>query len=476
MRKTKIIATIGPSTRSREDLKRLFEAGCNVVRVNMSHSSQDEAAAVIADVRTLSDSVGVLLDTRGPEVRTTVVEAPVRLEAGAQVALRGEDGTTTAECVRVSYRGLPRVLDEGTTILLADGQIELEVELIEPDQLRCRVVRGGTLGSKKGVNIPGVKLPMPFLSEQDMSDIAFACRQGVDFIAASFVGDAEDVMKIRRLIQREGGTPQIISKVESRYAVKNLSEIVQVSDGVMVARGDLGVEIPAEEVPVVQKQIIETCRSSGRTVIVATEMLESMITNPRPTRAETSDVANAIFEGTDAVMLSGETSVGKFPFDAVSTMGRIARIAESEVARRAGRLPGGARANEASELICKGAWLAARELNIRAILVPTSSGRTARRMSRYRPRVPILATTPDQAVARQLSLSYGVFALPTRHYGRVENMIRRSCQQMVEAGLLERDDMVAVVAGVPVGRTGSTNLLTLQQVAAILGDRESREA
>ncbi|MCA9547745.1 MAG: pyruvate kinase [Myxococcales bacterium] len=476
MRKTKIIATIGPSTRSREDLKRLFEAGCNVVRVNMSHSSQDEAAAVIADVRTLSDSVGVLLDTRGPEVRTTVVEAPVRLEAGAQVALRGEDGTTTAECVRVSYRGLPRVLDEGTTILLADGQIELEVELIEPDQLRCRVVRGGTLGSKKGVNIPGVKLPMPFLSEQDMSDIAFACRQGVDFIAASFVGDAEDVMKIRRLIQREGGTPQIISKVESRYAVKNLSEIVQVSDGVMVARGDLGVEIPAEEVPVVQKQIIETCRSSGRTVIVATEMLESMITNPRPTRAETSDAANAIFEGTDAVMLSGETSVGKFPFDAVSTMGRIARIAESEVARRAGRLPGGARANEASELICKGAWLAARELNIRAILVPTSSGRTARRMSRYRPRVPILATTPDQAVARQLSLSYGVFALPTRHYGRVENMIRRSCQQMVEAGLLERDDMVAVVAGVPVGRTGSTNLLTLQQVAAILGDRESREA
>jgi pyruvate kinase len=475
VRKTKIIATIGPATRPKAQLERLFEAGCNIARINMSHSDQDAAASAIADVRMVSEQVAVLIDTRGPEVRTTEVDEPFRLDEGMTVGLTGEPGKTTVDAVRVSYRGLARVLDEGAVVLLADGQIELEVTAVLPDRLQCVVLRGGLLSSKKGVNIPGVKLPMPFLSEQDMSDIAFACRQGADFIAASFVGDAEDVMKIRRLIQREGGHQAIVSKIESRYAVKNLGEIIQVSDGVMVARGDLGVEIPAEEVPVVQKQIIDACRAAGKPVIVATEMLESMIHNPRPTRAETSDVANAIFEGTDAVMLSGETSVGKYPIEAVATMGRIARIAEAEVARRQRGLPGGAKAREISELICKGAWLAAQELSIRAILVPTSSGRTARRMSRYRPRVPILVTTPDIAVARKLALSYGVFALPTRHYGRMENMIRRSCQQMVEAGMLETDDLIAVVAGVPVGRSGTTNLLTLQPVTALMLGRERRE-
>lgn len=476
MRKTKIIATIGPATRSRAQLTRLMAAGCNVIRVNMSHSSQEEAASLIADVRMLSDQVAILLDTKGPEVRTTFAESPITLTAGDEVMVRGEEGNTVPGTIRVTYKALPRVLDQGTAVLLADGQIELEVVGIEPDQLRCKVIRGGVLGSKKGVNIPGVKLPMPFLSEQDMSDIAFACRQQVDFIACSFVGDAEDLMKVRRLCQREGGNPALISKVESRYGVKNLGEIVQVSDGVMVARGDLGVEIPAEEVPVVQKQIIEACLGAGKTVIVATEMLESMIHNPRPTRAETSDVANAIFEGTDAVMLSGETSVGKYPIEAVEMMGRIARIAEAEISRRPRALPGGARATEVSELICKSAWLAAQELNIRAIVVPTSSGSTARRMSRYRPRVPILATTPDIQVARKLALSYGIFALPMRHYGRLENMVRRSTQLMVEAGHLDPEDMVAVAAGVPVGRSGTTNLLTLQQVEALMGGREMREA
>ncbi|MEZ4470955.1 MAG: pyruvate kinase [bacterium] len=475
MRKTKIIATVGPATQHAEGLQALFDAGCNIIRVNMSHSSQEDASEIIARVRRLSSHVAVMLDTRGPEVRTTEVAAPVVLKAGDPVVIRGEEGPTTAGLIRVNYRGLARVLDEDTLILLADGQIELEVKVAEPHQLQCVVTKGGTLGSRKGVNIPGVRLPMPFISEQDASDIAFAVRQDLDFIAASFVGDAEDVLRVRRLVERDGGDIAIVSKIESRYAVKNLAEIVAVSDGIMVARGDLGVEIPAEEVPVVQKQIIDACLAAGKPVIVATEMLESMIQNPRPTRAETSDVANAIFEGTDAVMLSGETSVGKYPIQAVETMSRIARIAEAEVERRQGRLPGGAHATEISELICKGAWLAARELAVKGILVPTSSGRTARRMSRYRPRAPILATTPDLRVARRLAICYGVIARPARAYGRMESMVRRSCQLMVDEGLLEPGDLVAVVAGVPVGRSGTTNLLTLQRVAALLDSRRDGE-
>lgn len=468
MRKTKIIATIGPATRPPAMLRRLIDAGCNVIRVNMSHSSQKEAAGLIADVRTISDRVAILLDTRGPEVRTTEVDAPIELVDGADVIVTGEPGRTTVDEIHVSYAGLPRAMEEGSVILIADGQIELQVLATSATHLRCRVTKGGTLRSKKGVNVPGVRLPMPFMDARDESDIRFGVRHQVDFIAASFVAEAEDVLKIREIVDEEGGNTAIISKIEARYAVKNLAEIIAVSEGLMVARGDLGVEIPAEEVPVVQKQIIEACRAAGKAVIVATEMLESMIQNPRPTRAETSDVANAIFEGTDAVMLSGETSVGEHPIDAVATMGRIAMIAEKESARRERDLPGGARAAEISELICKAAWLAARELHVKAILVPTSSGRTALRMSRFRPPVPILATTPDMAVARRLALSYGVFALPSKHFGRMESMIRRSCQLMVDAGQIDGDDLVAVACGVPVGRSGNTNLLTVQRVDALL--------
>jgi len=472
MRKTKIIATLGPSTRSLKALEELIEAGCNVIRINMSHSSQEEADAIIQDVRTLSDEVAILIDTKGPEVRTTVTESPVELIEGREVLIRGDDAPTSAEVINVSYQALPQVLNEGTRILIADGQIDLRVEKVELGQLRCRIHRGGTLTSKKGVNIPGVKLPMPFLSEQDASDISFAAQQRADFIAASFVGDAEDVEQVRRLIAREDAQTSIISKIESQYAVDNLDAIIEASDGVMVARGDLGVEIPAEQVPIAQKRMIDACRSAGRVVIVATEMLESMIHNPRPTRAETSDVANAIFEGADAVMLSGETSVGKYPFDAIRMMGRIAEITEAEVARRSTRPPkGGGKGGEVTELICKSAWFAAHELNLAAILIPTSSGRTARRMSRFRPKAPILATTPDMAIARRLALSYGVYALPARHFGRVENMVRRSCQVMLDAGVLHDEELIAVAAGVPVGRSGSTNLLSIQSVADVMGRR-----
>ena len=476
MRKTKIISTIGPSTRSIENLEKLIEAGCNVIRINMSHSNQEDADALIQDIRTLTDEIAILVDTKGPEVRTTNTTEPITLVEGQEVLIRGESEDTTADCIYVSYAALPQVLNEGVSILIADGQIELEVKAVEIAQLRCKIIRGGILTSKKGVNIPGVKLPMPFLSEQDASDITFAVRMNADFIAASFVGDANDVEQVRRLIDREGGSCRIISKIESQYAVDNLNNIIEVSDGIMVARGDLGVEIPAEKVPVAQKRMIDACRKAGRTVIVATEMLESMIHNPRPTRAETSDVANAIFEGADAVMLSGETSVGKYPFDTVRMMGRIATIAEEEAARRARTPAKGNLEGEVTELICKSAWFAAHELDLKGILVPTSSGRTARRMSRFRPKAPILATTPDMATARGLALSYGVYALPARHYGRMESMVRRSCQVMLEAGFLKSTDMIAVAAGVPVGRTGSTNLLSLQKVSAVIGKSASEEA
>ncbi len=470
MRKTKIIATIGPATRSPEMLKKLIDAGMNVVRINMSHSTQDEAAGIIADLRTLSDKVGILVDTKGPEIRTNEVEAPYVIEQGESIIVRGgEPGMSKPGLLRVSHPTIARVLDRGSSVLVDDGQIELMVVEIDGDDVHCRVVRGGTIKTRKGVNIPDARLGLPFMSERDASDIRFAVRQGADFIAASFVSEPEDVEQLRNLVTQEGGHTAIISKIESRLGVKNLADIIALSDGIMVARGDLGVEIRAEEVPVVQKQMIDACRAAGKTVVVATEMLESMTRNPRPSRAETSDVANAVFEGTDAIMLSQETTVGKYPIDAVATMSRIAEFAERETARTSMKLPGGAHASEVSELICKGAWLAASELKVKAILVPTSSGATALRMSRYRPAVPILVTTPELAVARRLSLCYGCHPVTMRIYGRMENVIRRSCEAFVEEGTLRRGDVIAVVAGVPTGRSGTTNLLSVQSVENLVG-------
>ncbi|MBT7408350.1 MAG: pyruvate kinase [Methylococcales bacterium] len=469
MKKTKIIATIGPKTRSPSMLKKLIDAGCNVIRINMSHSSQAEAEGIIHDVRELSEEVGIMVDTKGPEVRLTEVNEASVLVNGAEVKIHGKPNATTATDICVNYSALPRVLDVGAIVLVSDGKIELKVTKIEPDYLVCTVTRGGELESKKGVNIPGIKLPMPFLSEQDASDILFAVRQGVDFIAASFVSDESDVKEVRKLIEREDGLTSIIAKIESRYAVDNLKSIIDASDIVMVARGDLGVEISAEEVPIVQKCIIKNCRRKGKAVIVATEMLESMIQNQRPTRAETSDVANSIFEGADAVMLSGETSVGKHPIESIQTIVKIANIAEAEVSKWHDDIAVSAKLEDISELVCKGAWLAARELKVTNILVPTSSGNTAKKMSRYRPNVPILAITTTIAKARLLSLNYGVYAYSTSHYGRMESMIRRCCQLMLDRSIFKNDELIAVICGVPVGRSGSTNLLTIQVVEELMG-------
>jgi len=474
VKKTKIIATMGPSSSSIDVLRRLIAAGCNVARINMSHSSHEEAVEIIKKIRSLSDKIGILIDTRGPEIRTTMVESVVHLTAGDIVVMQGGEENTAKTHIFINFDGLPNVVDVNTAVLIADGQIELRVVSIEGSELHCRVIKGGQLGSKKGVNIPGIRLPIPFLTPQDKKDIAFAVEQKADFIAASFVNDVQDMKDIRAEVGKHGGDIAVISKIESQYALDNLDEIIEKSDAVMIARGDLGVEISLEEVPVVQKKIIEKSRIAGKNVIVATEMLESMIHNPRPTRAETSDVANAIFEGTDALMLSGETSVGDYPVEVVQTMSRIARIAEAESTRFAKDIKPG---NKVTEIICKGAWLATRDLSIQGILVPTSSGRTALRMSRYRPYAPILATTPNMKIARRLSLCYGVYALPSRHDGRMEVMVRRSCKLMVESGLLELDDLTVVVCGVPVGHRGTTNLLTIQRVGDLLGkDTESNVA
>jgi len=466
VKKTKIIATMGPSSADMDVLRRIFAAGCNVARINMSHSSHDDARGFITKIRELTDKVAILIDTRGPEIRTTAVESPVLLVAGSMVTIRAGEGFTTSDTILINFDKLAEVVATDTAILISDGQIEVRVQKIEGNDIICRIMVGGKLTSKKGVNIPGVLLPIDFLTEQDIRDIEFAVSVDADFLAASFVNDVNDVEAIRGEIEKHGGDVAIISKIESQYAVENLDEIIEASDAIMIARGDLGVEISAEEVPVVQKRIIEKSRAAGRNVIVATEMLESMIQNPRPTRAETSDVANAIFEGTDALMLSGETSVGAYPVETVQIMSRIARIAEAETSKRyAGDLPA---ENKITEIICRGAWLASRDLDISGILVPTSSGRTAVRMSRYRPGSPILATTPTMKVARRLSLCYGVYALPTKHDGRMELMVRRSCQLMIESGLLEKEDLTVVVCGVPVGKTGTTNLLTVQRVSDLV--------
>lgn len=474
MRRTKIVCTIGPACEQVDTLMAMMRAGMNVARLNFSHGTHEEHALRIVAIREAAGRVGknvaILLDTKGPEIRLGYLKKePVILKSGQRVVLTSENIKGTADRLPITYAGLPRDVAPGNSILIADGRIELRVLSINGQEVECEVVIGGELTSQKGVSLPGVPLNMPAITDRDIQDIHFGIEQGLDFIAASFVRKAADVLAIRRILEEAKAEMDIIAKIESREGVNNLDEIIKVADGIMVARGDLGVGIPVEEVPLVQKAIIEKCNLAGKPVITATQMLESMINNPRPTRAEASDVANAILDGTDAIMLSGETAAGHYPVEAVETMARIARRVEEalpyeEILRRRG----GSLSRTVTDAISHATCTTAQDLEAAAIITSTQTGYTAKMVSKYRPKAPIIAVTPEPRVLRKLALVWGVQPLLVGRTRDTDSVIASAIEVSLSADLIKPGDLVVITAGVPVGVHGTTNLLKVHTVGDIL--------
>ncbi|AEG59628.1 pyruvate kinase [Desulforamulus ruminis] len=474
MRRTKIVCTIGPASESFEVLKEMMLAGMNVARLNFSHGTHEDHGRRLEAIRQAAREVGkniaILLDTKGPEIRLKkFANPPVLLKPGQSFTLTTREVLGDDTIVSVTYMDLPKDVRPGSRVAVADGLIEMEVEAVEGQDVHCRVINGGPLSNQKGVNLPGVNVNLPSITERDVEDIRFGIQQGVDFIAASFIRKASDVLAIRQIVEEVGADVAIIAKIESRQGVDNLAEIINVSDGIMVARGDLGVEIPAEEVPVLQKTMIQSCNIAGKPVITATQMLESMTQNPRPTRAEASDVANAIFDGSDAIMLSGETAAGKYPVQAVETMARIAQRAEQAVNFDALlETRGSALQRTVTDGISHAVCTIAKELGVSAIITATASGHTARMIAKYRPKVPIIAVTPKADVLRKLALAWGVEPLLIGPLTGTDEMISASVEVSLTAGLISAGDLVVITAGVPVGVHGTTNMMKVHTVGTLL--------
>lgn len=472
MRRTKIVATIGPASEKLEMLIKLIEAGVNVTRLNFSHGTQEEHRTRIETIREAARQTGrrvaIMIDLKGPEIRIGTFETgKIFLAEGDSFTLTTEQVVGDQERVWVQYPHIVKDVRAGGYLLLDDGNITLQATEITETEIRTRVIVGGPLSDRKKVNLPGVKVSLPALSDKDVSDIRFGVRMGVDFVAGSFIRKAQDVLEIRRVIEEAGGNQHIISKVESQEGYDDLEGILQVSDGLMVARGDLGVEVPTEEVPLMQKRMIERANQLGKPVITATQMLESMVTKPRPTRAEASDVANAIMDGTDAIMLSAESAAGQYPVEAVRTMASIAQRTEqsldyADILQRKRRQGG---LDTVTEAISHATVTTAGDLGAAAILSATQSGFTARMVSKYRPACPVIAVTPDEGVARKLELVWGVKPVIKEDTPDTDELIERAVEGAVESGLVKNGDLVVITAGVPVGVKGTTNLLKVQLVA-----------
>ncbi len=455
LKRTKIICTLGPAVDDDETIRRLIEEGMDVARLNFSHGSHAEHAERIARLKRVREEMGspcaLLLDTKGPEIRTGALAAgePVSLEEGARITLTARECEGGAERVFQSASVLPRYVEQGTRILIDDGLIGLVVERVEGDDIVCTVENAGVLGQRKSVNVPGVSVPLPALTDKDRSDLLFGIEHEIDFVAASFVRTADDVRAIRDFLSRNGGEGvRVISKVENADAVRNIEEIIEVSDAVMVARGDLGVEVPAWRIPHIQKKIIRMCNRESKPVITATQMLDSMIRNPRPTRAEVADVANAIYDGSDCVMLSGETAAGAHPVDAVRMMAQIAK--ESESRQFEEWFPERTRSHaRASLAVGIAAVQTAETLDAACIVAPTMSGRTARLISNLRPRMPIYAVTPFPRVMRQSQLSWGVVPMLGDVQGDMRRIIDQARDTVRAAGLAKAGDLAVFTAGDP---------------------------
>ena len=478
-RRTKIVATIGPATANPEMIEKLIRAGVNVIRLNMSHGTHDGHAGIVEMTRATSSKldlpVAILLDLQGPKIRTGPLkdDQPVVLTAGEEVILTVRDVPSEPGIISTNYKALPRDVKEGNRILICDGMIELQVISSNGEDVRCSVVYGGSLGARKGINLPDVEVSISSLTEKDMSDLQFGINQNVDYVALSFVRKAEDIEELREAITARGGDMPIIAKIEKPEAVRNLDTILAATDGVMVARGDLGVEALPEAVPTLQKKIIRAANSEGKMVITATQMLESMITNPRPTRAEASDVANAIWDGTDAVMLSGETASGNYPVEAVETMGRIAIEAEGSLSPR-DRRRCLARHEEDhhfayTEAVTSASCLVADELEAKVIVAFTQSGATARLVSRQRPRTRIIAFTPIPETYRRLSLVWGVIPRVIDLSRNTDEMVARAEDTLCETGLAKEGDTIVIISGTTTGMRGATNMMKVDRI----GDRKA---
>ncbi|MHA6529579.1 pyruvate kinase [Paenibacillus sp. BAC0078] len=473
MRKSKIVCTIGPASESLENIKKLILAGMNVARLNFSHGDFEEHGSRIRTIRQASQELGktvaILLDTKGPEIRTGKLEVePIELVQDEYLTLTTEEILGNQNRISVTYSDLPNDVQVGSTILIDDGLIGLTVVDIQGTEIKTRIVNGGTIKSKKGVNVPGVAISLPGITEKDTNDIIFGIEQDIDFIAASFVRKASDVQEIRALLEKHNASHiQIISKIENQQGVDNLDEILAASDGLMVARGDLGVEIPAEDVPLAQKLMIQKCNIAGKPVITATQMLDSMQRNPRPTRAEASDVANAIFDGTDAIMLSGETAAGKYPVESVLTMSRIAEKAESALNHREIFMKQQiAQETTVTEAISQSVAISALDLNAKAIISSTVTGHTARVVSKYRPKSPIIAVTTQERTMRQLALVWGVTPVHGLEATSTDELLETAVKGGKASGLVNAGDLVVITAGIPLGRSGSTNLVKVDTIPA----------
>ncbi len=469
MRKTKIVATLGPATGSKEVIEKLHGAGVNVFRLNFSHGTHEEHYEHIKNIKDGDLSAAIMLDTRGPEIRTGLVEGEVELKTGKEGVLTGKEIPGTAEKISVSYPDLASEVEKGSTILLADGLIELKVLETGQGEIRCKIKNGGKISSRKGVNVPGTRLKLPALTPKDEQDIKFGVAHEIDFVAASFIRKAQDVIAIRRVLEENNSQAQIIAKIENQEGVNNIDEIIDVADGIMVARGDMGVELPAEKVPMLQKKIIHSCNRAGKPVITATQMLESMINYPRPTRAEASDIANAILDGTDATMLSGETAMGKYPVESVETMARIAIETENSLSYQFNVFETKkARTHyTVTDAVSYATCATATDLEATAIITSTRSGHTARMVSKYRPRAQIIAATPNQQVLRQLLLSWGVNPLFVPGTGDTDAIIASSVQGALQAGLINSGDLVVITTGAPAGIQGTTNLMKVHTAGEI---------
>ncbi len=469
MRKTKIVCTLGPATDDENVLRQLMLEGMSVARMNFSHGSHEEQKKRLDMVKKLRKELGLpvaaLLDTKGPEIRIGDIEGgKVELKKGQTFVLTTEDIVGNAEIVSITYKQLYKDVKPGDSILIDDGLIGMEVQKIDGEEIVCQVKNGGFISNHKGVNVPGVELKMPFVSQKDYEDIVFAAEQDYDFIAASFTRTADDILEIRKILEEKGGQYiHIIAKIENMQGVENCEEILRVADGIMIARGDMGVEIPLEEVPVIQKKLIRMALKASKPVITATQMLDSMIKNPRPTRAETSDVANAIYQGTGAIMLSGETAAGAYPVEAVRTMARIAERTEKDIdysrefkPRRLAERP------DVTNAISHATCTTAMDLNAAAIVAVTKSGRTVGRIAKYRPSCPIIGCATHSRVCRQLSLMWGVIPVEMQEEETADDLFDHAVKLSEDKKLISRGDLVVITAGVPLGLSGTTNMLKVQ--------------
>jgi pyruvate kinase len=472
--RTKIVATMGPASCNEATLRSIFEEGVDAVRLNFSHSSHSDHHAYIRTVRSVAAQcnahIAIIADLQGPKIRTGLLKGgeEVELVSGEELVITTRDVPGTSQRISTTYQALPSDVDKGDRILLDDGALELQATQTTDTEVHCQVVIGGTLGEHKGINLPGVSISAPALTDKDHEDLRFALENEVDYVALSFVRSTQDIRELKALISEADAEVPVIAKLEKPEAISELEEIVTIADAIMVARGDLGVEIPPEEVPILQKQIISLCSRMRKPVITATQMLDSMRTNPRPTRAETSDVANAILDGTDAVMLSGETAIGSYPVESVAMMRRIAAFAEQQQLSGQHLRTETAAISESvdfADALSRGAARIAERVKAEAIIAFTQSGSTARLASKCRPRCPIIAATPLESTARRCNLYWGVQSIIIEPADNTDEMIAGVEQRMRELGIVESGDVMIITAGTPIGAPGTTNMMKLQVVS-----------